>query len=102
MSGITKAQMAVYKLLFEMIMQAVLTVFAMVIFSICFYKFIASDNEFDTKKWGAANVTFVGMIFLVYAYYFKKEDKKEESKFSKLSDAVINRISGNSNPPGTP
>jgi hypothetical protein len=112
-AGLTKAKLEVYKAIFEMgilafnkLMQLVLAVFAMYWFSRSFEKYIMSNTQLESAKWGAANVTFVAMIFAVYAYFFKKEDKekKEGTKLDKLFDVALSRISGNNppTPPSTP
>ena|SRR4028119_285656 len=106
--ALTKAKVEVYKVVLSMgievfnkIMQLVLAAFAMYWFARSMERFIMSNTELDSAKWGAANLTFAGMIFLVYAYFFKKEDKKEVSKLDKLFDAALNKWSGG-NPPSTP
>ena len=110
MAGLTKAKIEVYKVVLSMgvevfnkMMQGVLALFAMYWFKRCMEKFIMSNTPLDSTKWGVANVTFGFMIFAVYAYFFKKEDKdkKEASKLDKIVDAAINRWSG-TNPPSTP
>jgi hypothetical protein len=108
MAGLTKAKVEIYRVIFNMViefmnklMQYVLAIFALVMFGKSFNKFILSDTPLDAQKWGAANATFVLMIFAVYAYFFKREEKKEGGKFDKLFDVLLNKVSGN-NPPTTP
>jgi len=108
MAGLTKAKVEVYKIIFGMaveafnkFMQFILAIFALYMFGKSFDKYIMSNTPLDAQKWGAANLTFAAMIFVVYAYFFKKEDKKEGGKVDKLFDVLIGKVSGSS-PPTTP
>ncbi|MDF7813592.1 hypothetical protein [Hymenobacter sp. YC55] len=109
--ALTKAKLEVYKILLSMaieafnkFMQFVLALFAMYWFGRSMEKYIMSNTELEATKWAAANGTFAFMIFAVYAYFFKKDDKekKEASKLDKIVDAAINRWSGNNPPPTSP
>jgi hypothetical protein len=106
--ALTKAKVEVYRVVFNMgmeacnkLMQFVLAGFAMYWFGISFNKYIITNTPFDAQKWGAANITFLAMIFAVYAYFFKREEKKEGTKFDKIFDVILKKMSGDT-PPTSP
>lgn len=82
--ALNEDQVAVYKILCDMLAKLLITIALIVAFFIVLNCLIKSTTELDVYKFGALETLLAGSFYVVVRHHFPSEEKKEKKKELKI------------------